>query len=178
MTFILKIAVFSLSATLLTACDDFEQDAALTAEIFASYVAPEGADGNVTPFRAEANITSFLVDFSESPQTDLTGELQNPLSVVDRRQQLFSFDLSDYEEQQISQITIEFASELLLEAPNLSPLLVELEQTTYLIDTSMTVEKGRSEKINIELQWKNTILSQDGSNLSGRAPTIVVGYAP
>ena len=152
----------------LIACDGLSPKAVLAVEMYGSFEAPEGADGNATPFRITTEITAIEVEFSEAGIVDLSEELPASIDVVDRRQKLVEIELGDYEDQSLVALRVQFAQTMTLQAKDLV-IDVNLDEMNYTLDTTAVIGKARSEQIDIKLLWKNIIL-----DATAKAPAIVL----
>jgi hypothetical protein len=147
-------------AALLGACSaetelDFSEK--LTIAMLGTYEEPAGAQGNADPKFVNVTFTDASLTKSNGTIVDLFEGEPTAFRIINRSQILHEVDMSSYVDETLSAITVTFEATVTaggkIEAAMESTLLA----ATVSSDSALTIEAAIQKRLEIHLQWKNTV---------------------
>lgn len=147
-------------AALLGACSaDTELDFSekLTIAMLGTYEEPAGVTGNADPKFVNVTFTDASLTKASGTIVDLFDGEPTAFRIINRPQIIHEVDMSAYVDETLSTITVTFDATVTaggkIEAAMESTLLA----TTVSSDSALTVEAAIQKRLEIHLQWKNTV---------------------
>lgn len=167
MRYKLVCSILSLGLGLsLTACGATKIDLkeSLTIAMFGAFEAPADATGNAEPRSQTYTLQDVALVAADGTVVDLYDEDAKEVRIINRAQIIHAADLSDYKENSYASIRVQFAAGV-VGAGNLEDeLTLTLADPVIVYAQTFTVEKAIAQRLEIQVNWKNTITRDDDAD--------------
>ena len=150
----------------LTACGStkLELDESLTVAMLGVFEAPTDATGNADPRSQTYTLQDVSLVGLDGSLVDLFPDEPKEIRIVNRSQIIHEADLSDYAEAVYAGIRVEFAAAV-VGAGKIEPeMAVTLADPIVLYAQQFTVEKAIAQRLEIHVQWKNTVTRDEAAD--------------
>ena len=164
MRLILGILSVLLVSTGLCACADTSLDLKekLDVAMQGTFEAPVDADGNAEPRFQTYVLTNIVLVDSDGVETSLFTDTEPlELKIVNRSQIIYEADLHDLVNKSYASARVSFQSTVLGGGKYGDAMSVELIDPDLDIPDALTVETATNYRMNVQVQWKNTVTRDD-----------------
>lgn len=163
----LVLALFQLSCSQSTSLDLKER---LTVAMLGIFEAPQDADGNGEPRSMAFTLQSVTLKSTEGSDVELFEDDPTEFSVINRSQIITEAEIGDYVDQTFSGISVSFAPEVTVVGKIESDIPVTLVNSELFYEDLIEVKKAKSFRLNIKVQWKNTITRDEDAETETAVP--------
>jgi hypothetical protein len=129
----------------------------LTIAMLGTYEEPAGAAGNADPKFVNVTFIDASLTRSNGAIVDLFEGEPTAFRIINRSQILHEVDMSSYVDETLSAISVSFEASVTAGGKLGSALESTLLATTVSSASTLTVESAIQKRLEIHLQWKNTI---------------------
>jgi hypothetical protein len=137
-------------------------DQVLQLVMFGIFEAPPDAIGNAEPKSQTYQLKGFSITKTEGAEVvNLYPETIDPSVIISRSQIIHEGDLTDLEDTSFSKLTVEFEPQVTVKGDVEDALALTLTEPVLTLDETFVIEKAQKLRLNVKVQWKNTILYDD-----------------
>lgn len=166
-------AVLPLLPLLLVSCNQstsIDLTEKLTVAMLGVFEAPQDADGNAEPRAMAFTLQSVKLNSADGTEIELFEDDPTEYSIINRSQIIAEAEIADYVDQSFSGITVTFAPEVTVAGKIEPELPVTLVNSELLYEDLIEIEKAKSFRLNINVQWKNIVTHDEEAETETAVP--------
>ncbi len=151
----MKTSLLLLVITCLTSCG-IETGQSLKVVIYGINVEPADVQGDTTPYSIKLSLESITFLASASGGVPAFSGPAQEITVVDRKQRILDYDISNYKGETISDLTINLGTSYVASTLQ-GEVSGNLTSGAIVYGDTFEVETGKSVTIDYQINWKNII---------------------
>lgn len=142
---------------------DLDLTELLSVAMQGTFEAPPAAAGNAEPKALTFNIVGVTMTRDDGTVDDLFAAETEPkeVRIINRPQIVFEPEVADYVDVTYTKMTLTFDPTATAKGKYEDEMAVTLAQPVAEFEDTFTVEKAKSMRLDVSIQWKNTVTRDD-----------------